>query len=138
MNRDKFEGGVRTLRGRGKTAFGAVTGRPRQQAEGAYDQAAGAVQQAYGDARETARNLQRDGVRFAEGASERRRAFADDVQERGHAIADDVRKRGRYYRSEAVRRGRVVATRADDNKTATLALVAVAAFGLGWKMRRSR
>lgn len=127
MNRDKFEGGIRNLRGRGKTAIGAVTGRPRQQVEGAFDQAAGAAQHAYGRAREVAHDLQRDG-----------RHFADEATERSRAIADDLHDRGRRYRGEAIRHGRAVAERADENKGATLLLVAAAAFGLGWLMRRSR
>jgi uncharacterized protein YjbJ (UPF0337 family) len=127
MNRDKFEGGIRNLRGRGKTAFGAVTGRPRQQMEGAFDQAAGAAQQAYGRARETAYDLQRDG-----------RRLADEAAERGRAIAGDLQDRGQHYRNEAVRHGRAAAERAEDNKGATLVLVAAAAFGLGWLMRRTR
>lgn len=127
MNRDKFEGGIRNLRGRGKTALGAVTGRPRQQVEGAFDQAAGAAQHAYGRARETAHELRRDG-----------RHLADEASERGRAIAGDLQDRGRQYGNEAVRRGRAVAERADDNKGATLLLVAAAAFGLGWLLRRTR
>ncbi|NEU10524.1 CsbD family protein [Methylobacterium sp. BTF04] len=127
MNRDKFEGGVRNLRGRGKTALGAVTGRPRQQLEGAFDQAAGAAQHAYGRARDTAHDFQRNG-----------RHFADEASERGRAIAGDLQDRGRHYGNEAVRRGRAVAERADDNKGVTLLVVAAAAFGLGWFMRRTR
>ena len=127
MNRDKLEGGIRHLRGRGKTAFGAIAGRPRQQVEGAFDQAAGAAQHAYGRARDTAHDLQRDG-----------RHLADEALGRGRAIADDVQERGRYYGDEAVRRGRAVAAQAEENKGATLLLVAAAAFGLGWLMRRSR
>lgn len=127
MNRDKIEGGIRHIRGRGKTAFGAIAGRPRQQVEGAFDQAAGAAQHAYGRARETAYDLQRDG-----------RHLADEALGRGRAIAEDVQERGRHYGDEALRRGRAVATQAEENKGATLLLVAAAAFGLGWLMRRSR
>ncbi|MGU3536498.1 CsbD family protein [Methylobacterium sp. A54F] len=126
MNRDRIEGGIRNLRGRAKTAVGAVAGRPMPQVEGAIDQAAGAAQYGYGRARETARAWRRDGEDFIETASER-----------GHAIADDLGERGRHYRDRARHHGRAVAVRAEENKAATLALVAVAAFAFGWLSRRS-
>ncbi|MCJ2034783.1 CsbD family protein [Methylobacterium sp. J-068] len=127
MNRDQIEGGIRNIRGRGRSALGAVTGRVRPQAEGAFDQAAGAVQYAYGRARDAADDLHRDGTQFVE-----------EARHRGRAIADDLQERGRTYQGEAVRRGRVVAARADENKGTTLLLVALAAFGAGWLMRRTR
>ncbi|MBO1019022.1 CsbD family protein [Methylobacterium sp. SD274] len=145
MNRDHFDGGVRNLQGRGKTAIGAVTGRARQQVEGAYDQAAGAAQYAYGEARDTVNDLRRDGERFIGEASSRAHALADEAEQRrqaiadrGYALADEAQRRGRHYRGEAVWHGRAVAARADENKAVTLALVAAAAFGLGWLLRPSR
>lgn len=134
MNRDQFEGGLRTLRGRGRTALGAITGRPRQQIDGAVDQVAGTLQHGYGRARETADDLHRDGTEFVDGARTRGRAIAGDVRDR----AEDLRRRGRGYRDEAVRRGRDVAARADDNRGTTLLVVAAAAFATGWLMRRTR
>ncbi|MGU3360464.1 CsbD family protein [Methylobacterium sp. M6A4_1b] len=127
MNRDQIEGGIRNIRGRGRSALGAVTGRVRPQAEGAYDQAAGAVQYAYGRARGTADDLHRDGAHLV-----------DEARHRSRAIAGDFQKRGRIYQNEAVRRGRTVARRADENKAATLILVAAAAFSTGWLLRRTR
>jgi uncharacterized protein YjbJ (UPF0337 family) len=134
MNRDQIEGGLRHLRGRGRTAFGAVTGRPRQQIDGAVDQVAGALQHGYGRARERADDLHRDGSQFVDTARNRSRALADDVQER----ADGLRRRGRDYRAEAARRGRAIAARADDNRGTTLLMVAAAAFATGWLVRRTR
>jgi len=134
MNRDQFEGGLRNLRGRGRTALGAVAGRPRQQIDGAVDQVAGALQHGYGRARETADGLHRDGTQFLDEARSRGRTIAGDVQER----AGDLRQRGRDYRDEAVRRGRDIAARADDNRNTTLLVVAAAAFATGWLMRRTR
>ncbi|MEA1831088.1 CsbD family protein [Methylobacterium durans] len=127
MNRDRVEGGIRHLRGRAKTAVGAVAGRPLPQVEGAIDQVAGTAQYAYGQARETARDLRRDGAHLAAEAGRR-----------GRDVAEDLEERGQRYRNEAVRRGRAVARRAEDNKTATLLLVAAAAFSLGWLTRRAR
>ena len=127
MNRDQIEGGIRNIRGRGRTALGAVTGRVRPQAEGAYDQAAGAVQSAYGRARTAADEIHRDGAHLIDGARHRSRAIAGDLQDRG-----------RLYQDEAVRRSRAVALRADENKGTTLLLVAAAAFGAGWLLRRTR
>lgn len=134
MNRDQFEGGLRNLRGRGRTALGAVTGRPRQQIDGAVDQVAGTLQHGYGRARETADGLHRDGTQFIDEARSRGRAVASEVQDR----AEDLRERGRGYRNEAVRRGRDIAARADDNRNTTLLVVAAAAFATGWLMRRTR
>ena len=51
MNRDQIEGGLRHLKGRGQTAFGAVAGRARPQAEGAVNQVLGGAQYAYGRGR---------------------------------------------------------------------------------------
>ncbi|KQP34768.1 CsbD family protein [Methylobacterium sp. Leaf100] len=134
MNRDQFEGGLRNLRGRGRTALGAVTGRPRQQIDGAVDQVAGTLQHGYGRARETADGLHRDGTQFIDEARSRGRAVASEVQDR----AEDLRERGRGYRDEAMRRGRDIAARADDNRNTTLLVVAAAAFATGWLMRRTR
>ena len=90
-------------------------------------------------------DLRRDGERFIGEASSRAHALADEAEQRrqaitdrGYALADEAQRRGRHYRGEAVRHGRAVAARADENKAVTLALVAAAAFGLGWLLRPSR
>ncbi|MDR7035533.1 uncharacterized protein YjbJ (UPF0337 family) [Methylobacterium sp. BE186] len=127
MNRDRIEGGIRHLRGRAKTAVGAVAGRPVPQVEGAIDQVAGAAQYAYGEARDTARGLRQDGERLV-----------GEARDRGREIAEDLGERGQRYRDEALHRGRAIARRAEDNKTATLLLVAAAAFSLGWLSRRAQ
>jgi len=116
MNSDRLEGGIRHLRGRVKTATGALRGAPGRQAEGAFDQAAGAAQYAYG----------------------RARALADEARSRGEAFADEAYERGRHVRSRAVHHGRDIARRADDNRATTLALVAAVAFGIGWLARPNR
>ena len=138
MNSDHIEGGIRNLRGRAKSAVGAVGGKPSPQVEGAIDQAAGAAQYAYGRARDTVHDLRRDGEHLIEQGRARGRALSDDVSERGHAIADEALERGRHYRGRAEHHGRALAKRADDNKTATIAIVAVVAFWLGWLMRPAR
>lgn len=138
MNRDRIEGSVRNLRGRGKTALGALTGRPRPQAEGAIDQVAGALQAGYGRARDTAEGLRHDGERAYEETRERGRAIVDDAREQGRHYRDRAVTRGRHYRDEAVQRGRSVAGTLDDNRGVTLLVVAAAAFGLGLAMRGRR
>lgn len=138
MNRDQIEGGFRNIRGRGRTALGALGGKPGPQVEGAYEQVAGIAQSTYGRARERAEDLQRDGREFVEDAREHGRAFRDDATERGRAFRDEAVERGQHYRREVNRRGRAVVARADENRVATLALVALGAFGLGWLISRSR
>lgn len=137
INRDRIEGSVRNLRGRGKTALGAISGRPGQQVEGAIDQIAGAAQAGYGRARDTAEDIRRDGEQAYHEARKRGRAFADDARERGRAFADEAVSRGHHYRHEAVSRGRAIAHRVDENRGATLLAVAAAAFALGLVMRGS-
>ena len=138
MNSDRLEGGIRHLRGRVKTATGALRGAPGRQVEGAIDQAAGAAQYAYGRARETAHDLRRDGEHLYEEGRDRARAFADEARSRGEALADEAYERGRHVRSRAVHHGRSLARRADDNRGTTLALVAAVAFGIGWLARPNR
>lgn len=138
MNRDQIEGGIRNIRGRGRSALGAVTGRARPQVEGAYEQVAGVAQSTYGRVHERAERLRRDGQDFAGDAAERGRRFRDDATERGRALRDDVFERGRRYGREVNDRGLAVYARAEENKGATLALIAAAAFGLGWALSRRR
>ncbi|MGX5777706.1 CsbD family protein [Methylorubrum zatmanii] len=138
MNRDQIEGGIRNLKGRGRTALGAVTGRARPQAEGAYEQIAGVAQAAYGRTRERAEELYEDGYRFADEAASRGRHLRDEAVEHGRHLHREARSRGRHLRDEANRRGHALAVRADENRGATLALVAAAAFGLGWLVSRRR
>jgi uncharacterized protein YjbJ (UPF0337 family) len=134
MNRDHFEGGVRHLKGRAKTAAGAVRGRPGTQFEGAYDQAVGAAQYAYGEARDAVHDLRDGGEHLLEEGRARFRQASDH----GQAMADEAIERGQHYRDRAVRHGRHLAARADENRGATLALVAAVAFGLGWLSRPTR
>jgi uncharacterized protein YjbJ (UPF0337 family) len=134
MNRDHFEGGLRHLRGRAKTAAGAVRGRAGDQFDGAYDQATGAAQYAYGEARDAVRDLRHGGEHLVEEGRTRFR----QVSERSHALADEAIERGQQYRDQAVRHGRTLARRADESRGTTLALVAAMAFGLGWLARPTR
>lgn len=127
MNRDQIEGGVRNLRGRGRTALGAVTGRARPQVEGAYEQIAGVAQSAYGRAQERADRLSRDG-----------HDLADEITERSRLYRDEVVERARHYQGAVGQRGRALVARAEDNKATTLALVAAVAFGVGWLLSQRR
>ena len=134
MNRDHLEGGVRHLRGRAKTAAGAVRGHTARQLDGAYDQAAGAAQYAYGEARDAVRDLRHGGEHLVEEG----RARFRQVSDRGQALADEALDRGQHYRDRAIHQGRTLAARADENRGTTLALVAAVAFGLGWLARPTR
>ena len=138
MNRDRIEGGFRNLRGRGKTALGALAGRPRPQIEGAIDQAAGALRHEYGRAREHSEALYRDGEHLYRETRERGEALIGEARERGRHIRHEAGKRGRHYRHEAEARGRALVQRADDNRGTTLLFVAAAAFGLGLIVRGRR
>ncbi|WP_232631696.1 CsbD family protein [Methylobacterium sp. Leaf118] len=138
MNRDQIEGNIRNLKGRGRTALGAVTGRARPQVEGAYEQVAGVAQSTYGRIHAEAEGLHRDGRHFAEEARGRARSLRDDTVERSRALRDEASSRGDRYRREAGRQGRALVARAEDNRGTTLALVAAAAFGLGWLVSRGR
>jgi len=134
MNRDHLEGGLRHLRGRAKTAAGAVRGNPGNQLDGAYDQAAGAAQYVYGEAREAVRDLRHGGEHLVEEGRSRFR----DVSARGRDLADEAVERGQHYRDRAVHHGRHLAARADANRGTTLALVAAVAFAVGWLARPTR
>ncbi|MCJ2063038.1 CsbD family protein [Methylobacterium sp. J-088] len=134
MNRDHLEGGLRHLGGRAKTAAGAVSGNPGRQFEGAYDQAAGAAQYAYGEARNAVRDLRDGGEHLVEEGRTRFR----DVSARGRDLADEAFERGQHYRDRAVHHSRSIAARADENRGTTLALVAAVAFAVGWLARPTR
>jgi uncharacterized protein YjbJ (UPF0337 family) len=54
MDENRFEGGVRELGGKAKEAVGGFVGDAKTQAEGRFDQAAGAVQRNYGAAKDAA------------------------------------------------------------------------------------
>ncbi|BAU90848.1 hypothetical protein MPPM_2243 [Methylorubrum populi] len=138
MNRDQIEGGLRNLKGRGRTAIGAVAGRARPQVEGAYEQVAGVAQSAYGRTRERAEDLYEDGYRLADEAVSRGRHLREEALEHGRHLHEEARSRGRHLRDEANRHGRELAIRADENRGTTLALVAATAFGLGWLLSRRR
>ncbi len=123
MNRDQFEGGLRHLKGRGQTAFGAVAGRARPQAEGALNQVIGGAQYAYGRGRQVAEELSHDG-----------RAVAGEIETRGrHAYA-----RGREVYGEVRHRGRKALRRAEAHPTETLLAVAGLAFVAGWLLKGRR
>ncbi|TNC09881.1 CsbD family protein [Methylobacterium terricola] len=123
MNRDQIEGGLRNIKGRGQTAFGAVTGRVRPQAEGALNQVVGGAQYAYGRGRRVAEELSHDGA-----------ALAGQIEKRGrHAYA-----RGREVYDEAHHRGRAALRRAESHPTETVLAVAGLAFVAGWLLKGRR
>jgi uncharacterized protein YjbJ (UPF0337 family) len=54
MNEDRMEGSAKNLGGKIEEGFGRATGDVKSQGEGKINQAAGAAQELYGQARETA------------------------------------------------------------------------------------
>jgi uncharacterized protein YjbJ (UPF0337 family) len=54
MNEDRVAGTARNLGGKAQEGFGRVTGDAKSQVEGVVNQAAGAVQDLYGQAKDTA------------------------------------------------------------------------------------
>lgn len=54
MNEDRVMGTTRNLGGKAQEGFGRATGDPKSQVEGVLNQAAGAAQDLYGQAKETA------------------------------------------------------------------------------------
>jgi len=54
MNEDRVVGTARNLGGKVQEGFGRVTGDPKNQVEGIINQAAGAAQDLYGQAKDTA------------------------------------------------------------------------------------
>jgi uncharacterized protein YjbJ (UPF0337 family) len=59
MNEDRLEGTARDLGGKVQEGFGRVTGDTRTQAEGVANQAAGAAQDFYGQAADTASGFEK-------------------------------------------------------------------------------
>ena len=57
MNKDELKGKVENLKGRGKQAYGAVTGDKGKEAEGLLDRVSGAVREKVGKAE---REISRD------------------------------------------------------------------------------
>ena len=53
MDEDRIKGTVSDLTGRAKDAVGGLTGDPRTQAEGKFDQVKGRVQNTYGSAKDS-------------------------------------------------------------------------------------
>ncbi|MEN3235321.1 CsbD family protein [Methylobacterium ajmalii] len=123
MNRDQIEGGLRHLKGRGQTAYGAVAGRARPQAEGAFNQVVGGAQYAYGRGRRVAEELTHDGA-----------ALAGEIEKRGR----DAYARGVSAYGEARHRGRSALRRAESHPTETVLAVAGLAFVAGWLLKGRR
>ena len=58
--RDRAEGTVDELKGKGKQAWGDVTGDDQTKAEGKVDEAKGNIKQAWGDIKDKAEDLKED------------------------------------------------------------------------------
>ena len=59
MNKDNFEGGVRSAVGQGERFVGAATDDKASEVKGAYNEVAGSVQSAWGSAKEAAKGMSR-------------------------------------------------------------------------------
>lgn len=83
MDDNKFEGTARDLGGKAQEAAGNVTGDDKMQAEGKLNQAGGAAQKAYGQVKETVRDVGGD-----YGSQ-----LLDQVEDAGDALADQIDQR---------------------------------------------
>jgi len=70
MNEDRVIGTARNLGGQGQEGFGRVAGDAKTQAEGVLNQAAGAVQDLYGQAKDTAADAAEAVRRGTQGAED--------------------------------------------------------------------
>ena len=57
MNKDNFEGGVRSTVGQGERFVGAATDDKASEVRGAYDEVAGSAQSAWGSAKDAAKDM---------------------------------------------------------------------------------
>jgi uncharacterized protein YjbJ (UPF0337 family) len=84
MNEDRVIGTARNLGGQAQEGFGRVTGDTKTQAEGVINQAAGAVQDLYGQAKETAADAAAAVRRSASGAED---IVRDTIEQRPYTTA---------------------------------------------------
>jgi uncharacterized protein YjbJ (UPF0337 family) len=84
MNEDRVIGTARNLGGQVQEGFGRVTGDSKTQAEGVINQAAGAVQDLYGQAKETAADAAAAVRRSASGAEV---IIRDAIEQRPYTTA---------------------------------------------------
>jgi uncharacterized protein YjbJ (UPF0337 family) len=62
MNEDRMAGTARTMGGKVQEGFGRITGDVKSQADGLSNQAAGAAQDLYGQAKETAQVMRQGAI----------------------------------------------------------------------------
>jgi ElaB/YqjD/DUF883 family membrane-anchored ribosome-binding protein len=62
MNKDNFEGGVRSAVGQGERFVGAATGDKASEVKGAYNDVAGSAQSAWGSAKDAAKEMADSGA----------------------------------------------------------------------------
>jgi uncharacterized protein YjbJ (UPF0337 family) len=84
MNEDRVAGTARNLGGKAQEGFGRVTGDTKSQVEGLVNQATGAVQDVYGQARDTASDAAQAIKESARQADDYLRHF---VEERPYTVA---------------------------------------------------
>ena len=84
MNEDRVIGTARNLGGQAQEGFGRVTGDAKTQAEGVINQAAGAVQDLYGQAKDTAADAAAAVRRSASGAED---IVRDIIEQRPYTTA---------------------------------------------------
>jgi uncharacterized protein YjbJ (UPF0337 family) len=84
MNEDRVIGTARNLGGQVQEGFGRVSGDTKTQAEGVINQAAGAVQDLYGQAKDTAADAAAAVRRSASGAED---IVRDTIEQRPYTTA---------------------------------------------------
>jgi uncharacterized protein YjbJ (UPF0337 family) len=78
MDNDRVKGTVSQVGGKMKEAAGDLTGDEGLQAEGSYDQMAGATQRAYGRAKDTVKDVARHGQDYVGRVGEVGSSYYDD------------------------------------------------------------
>lgn len=83
MDENRVEGMARTIGGKAESLVGKLTGDEKTRAEGAVDQVAGKAQRAYGNAKDTVKDVAGD---YGNG-------LLDQVEEYGDMIAEKIDER---------------------------------------------
>lgn len=130
MNKDRIEGGFRETVGNLKSSAGRMAGDEQVQAEGAYDQAAGAAQNAYGRVKDA----------VDEGANKLAGAVATGIDRAkkvaGSADAGQIAQNTYdQARDMAAQGADVVASQVRSSPLNSLLALGGVAFLLGWMMR---
>ena len=125
MNKDNFEGGVRSAVGHSERFVGAATDDKASEVRGAYDEVAGSAQSAWGSAKDAAKDMADSGsmpdlsrlrddiAKLTQTARVYRRSADPGCERRGDPLRRDRRQAGGCDRSRAGRLSSSAAHRID-------------------------